>query len=70
MTFQTSGVNNMAQDIQQGYVEDEQGVRAPVQTTTQTLDVVCLDSYGNETTFKIDFPKTVFYGLCEKCAHK
>ena len=29
-------------------------VKAPMQTTTDTLDVVCVDSYGNEYTFKLD----------------
>lgn len=29
-------------------------VKAPVQTTTNTLDVTCVDSYGNEYTFKLD----------------
>lgn len=46
----------MAQDIQAGYIEQD-GVRAPVTSTTYTLDVLCVDSYGNETTFKIDNPK-------------
>lgn len=26
----------------------------PVTVSTQTLDVVCVDSYGNEYTFKLD----------------
>ena len=44
-------------DIQQGYII-KNGVKAPVTTTTQTIDTVIVDSDGNETTFKIDFPKS------------
>lgn len=29
-------------------------VRTTTQTTTNTLDVVCVDTYGNEYTFKLD----------------
>ena len=33
---------------------DTQETKATTQTTTNTLDVVCVDTYGNEYTFKLD----------------
>lgn len=33
---------------------DTEETRATTQTQTNTLDVVCVDSYGNEYTFKLD----------------
>lgn len=30
---------------------------ATVQTTTNTVDVTCVDTYGNEYTFKLDNPR-------------
>lgn len=34
--------------------DTEEKTRATTQTETNTLDVVCVDTYGNEYTFKLD----------------
>lgn len=38
--------------------DNEEQVRRTTQTETNSLDVVCVDSYGNEYTFKLDDFKT------------